>query len=240
MQDHINCNQRPLIFLGCNYAKLIQKEVCDENNIKVVGIIDSDYYGNKSDLFGIPFIDTEEVFKDPVRLEHYRNNYNFFCASNWSPEDNPVKKRNREKRHKLIDLLDQYQLNTISLVDQKANVSRYATIGRGVFVDAMCNIEAGVVIHDYVNIMWACGIGHDTTVERNTTIQRQVWTGGNCHFEQDCFIGIGAKTLKSGARFGQGTWVQEMVYIKRGTIPGEIVGLNGSNQRRVTVDPSID
>lgn len=240
MQDYVNCNKRPLIFLGCNYAMLIQKEVCDENEIEVAGIIDNDYFGNTSDLFGMPFIDSELSFTDPSKLAYYQKNFNFFCASNWSPEDNPVQKRNREKRHKLIDLLDEHQLNTISLIDQRANVSKYSNIGRGVFIDAMCNIEAGVKIHDYVNIMWSCGIGHDTIVERNTTIQRQVWTGGNCHFEPNCFIGIGAKTLKSGAKFGTGTWVQEMTYIKRGTVAGEIVGIDGVNQKRILIPKSIN
>jgi NDP-sugar pyrophosphorylase family protein len=240
MQEHINCKQRPLILLGCNHAMLIQKEVCEENGIEVAGIIDSDYFGNTSDLFNIPFIDTEESFNDLDKLKYYRDNFNFFCASNWSPEDNPVQKRNREKRHRLINLLDYYQFNVISLVDLRANLSKYAAVGRGVFIDAMCNIEAGVRISDYVNIMWSCGIGHDTTIERNCIIQRQVWTGGLCHFEPECFVGIGAKTLKTRARFGKGTWIQEMVYIKRGTVPGEIVGLDGTNTRRVFVPPSID
>jgi carbonic anhydrase/acetyltransferase-like protein (isoleucine patch superfamily) len=240
MKDYINCNKRPLIFVGCNYAMLIQKEVCDENGIEVAGIIDSDYFGNTSNLFDIPFIDTEESFNDLDKLKYYRDNFNFFCASNWSPENNPEQKRNREKRHRLINLLDYYQFNVISLVDLRANLSKYASVGRGVFIDAMCNIEASVNIHDYVTVMWACGIGHDTVIERNTVIQRQVWTGGHCHFEEDCFVGIGAKTLKTKARFGKGTWIQEMVYIKRGTVPGEIVGLDGTNTRRVVVPLSID
>lgn len=240
MQDYINCNQRPLLFLGCNRAILILKELCEEHNIEIAGIIDSDYFSNYKDLEGIPFVGTEDWFNDPKKLEYYQNNYNFFCASNWTPEDNPVQKRNRNKRRNLINMLDSFELKVISLIDPRSNVSKYANIGKGVFIDAMCNIEPGVQIDDYVNIMWGCGIGHHTVIERNCVIQRQVWTGGFCHFEEECFIGIGAKTLKQKARFGKDTWIQEMVYIKRGTVPGEVVGFEGNNQKRVIIPGSIN
>jgi carbonic anhydrase/acetyltransferase-like protein (isoleucine patch superfamily) len=240
MQDYINCNKRPLIFLGSNIVMNQLKEICEDYDIQIHGIIDNDYHSSGKEFCGIPVIDTEKSFQDPDRLDFYRTNFNFFCATNWIPEKNPVQERNREKRNNLIGLLDQYQLPVISLIDNKANVSKYATIGRGVFIDAICNIEPDVVIDDYVWIGWASGIGHGTRIERNCVIQRQVWTGGFCHFEPECFVGIGAKTLKTKARFGKGTWIQEMVYIKRGTVPGEIVGLEGTNTRRIVVPPSID
>jgi hypothetical protein len=240
MQPYINCNQRPLIFVGSNVVMNQLKEVCEDYNIEIHGIIDNDYHGSGKEFCGIPVIDTEKSFQDSKLLDFYKNNFNFFCATNWTPEKNPIHERNRQKRNNLINLLDQYQLPVISLIDNKANVSRYSTIGRGVFIDAICNIEPDVVVDDYVWIGWASGIGHGTHIERNCVIQRQVWTGGFCYFESECFVGIGAKTLKTKARFGKGTWIQEMVYIKRGTIPGEIVGLDGTNARRVVVQPSID
>jgi carbonic anhydrase/acetyltransferase-like protein (isoleucine patch superfamily) len=238
-RNHVNDNSKPLIFLGSNYAMLIIKEVCDEVGITVQGIIDSDYFGNTDTICGMPVIDSEECFNDPAKLSFYQQHFNFFCATNWSPEHNAVQQRNRDKRHQLIDLIDSLQLPCISLIDPRANVSRYATVGKGVFVDAMCNVEAGAQLHDYVNIMWACGIGHDTVVERNCTLQRQCWTGGNCYFEHDTFLGIGVRALKTGAIFGARTWIQELVYIKRGTVADEIVGLEGKNQRRVVVQQSI-
>lgn len=240
MQDYINCNKRPLIFLGSNVVMNQLKEVCEDHNINIFGIIDDDYYGSDKNFCGIPVIDTEKSFQDPARLDYYKTNFNFFCATNWSPEKNPVQIRNREKRNRLINLLDQHQLSVISLIDNLSNVSKYAKIGRGVFIDAICNIEPDVEIDNYVWIGWSSGIGHGTRIERNCVIQRQVWTGGFCHFESECFIGIGAKTLKTKAKFGKGTWIQEMVYIKRGTVPDEIVGIDGTNNRRVVIPSSID
>ena len=237
--NHINDSTKPLIFLGSNQAMLMLKEVCDEVGITVQGIIDSDYFGNTNNICGIPIIDSEESFNDPVKLAFYQKHFNFFCATNWSPEQNLIRQRNKDKRHRLINLVDSLQLPCISLVDPKANVSQYATIGKGVFIDAMCNVEAGVELHDYVNVMWACGIGHGTVVERNCTLQRQCWTGGNCYFEHDTFLGIGVKALKYGARFGARTWIQELVYIKRGTVADDVVGLASSNQRRISIQESI-
>ena len=209
-------------------------EICQDHNILIHGIIDSDYHGNTAELFGISVIDTETVFAHLDRLDYYKTNFNFFCATNWSPEDNPIQARNRQKRHQLIDLIDQHQLNCVSLVDKNATVSKFATIGHDVYIDVNCNIQPDCVIHNHVSLNWGCGIAHHTVIERNCVIRDQAWTSGYCQFEPDCFIGVGVKALKNGTKFGQGTWIQEMVYIRRGTVKEEVVGRNTPNQRRVT------
>ena len=223
---HINNNTRPLIFLGtsANMTKLV--DICDQAGIKIAGIIDNDYYGNTKFIQGIPVIDSEE------NINQYQD-CNFFCAVNWLPANDPVLVRNRDKRKRLIDLIDSKELNCISLVDSYSRVSSTATIGRGVYIDAFVLVESLAEIHDYVSIYAYTGIGHHTIVERNTVIQRHCSIAGGCVFEHDTFIGTAVKALKTNAVFGFNTFIHEGIYIRRGTIPDEIVSLNGGNRSRV-------
>jgi hypothetical protein len=210
-------------------------DVCLINGIEIAGIIDSDYWGNTHSLSGIPVIDTELCFEDPDKLEHYRKGYNFFCATNWSPENDPATVRNRQKRSRLIDLMDHHALNCISLVDPLARVSTSAQIGRGVYVDAFVLIESQCEIDDHASIFAYTGLGHHTRVMRNCVIQRHCSIAGDCVFEPNTFVGTAVRALKTGARFGSGTFIQEAVYIRRGTVPDEVVGQRGKNMNRVKI-----
>lgn len=232
---HCNDISRPLIFLGssANIEKLA--DVCATVGMTIKGIIDSDYWGNTDSIGGIPVIDSENCFDDLDLLDYYKSNFNFFCATNWTPETDPVTTRNREKRNKLIDLIDRLQLPCISLVDPLSRVASSARIGHGVFIDAFVLIEPYCNIDDHVSVYAFVGLGHHTHVMRNSVIQRHCSIGGNCVFESNVFVGTGVRALKTGARFGSGTFIHEAVYIRRGTIPNEIVGQGENNMSRVTI-----
>lgn len=232
---HCNNNSKPLVLVGSsvNMSKVI--DLCGFYNIEITGIIDGDYWNNTDTLSGIPVIDTEVSFNDPVKLQYYKNNYNFFCATNWAPENDAVTLRNKNKRSALIDLLDQYQLNCISLVDPSARISSSAKIGKGVYIDAFVLVETSAEIQDHAHVYAFTGIGHHTTVMRNCVIQRHCSIAGDCVFEPDTYIGTAVKALKTGAVFGRNTFVHEAVYIRRGTVPNEIVKFNGNNMSRIEI-----
>lgn len=232
MIQHINDKSKPLIFVGTNLCLGKYIDVCQEVGIEIHGIIDGDYFGNVDNIEGIPVIDTEESFNDPSKLEYYKN-FNFFCATNWSPETSAVASRNRDKRHRQINLLDEKELSVISLVDPLANVSYTSTIGRGCFIDAFALIEPHTVLQDYVNIYAFVGLGHHTRVDRNSVIQRHCSIAGCAHFEENCFLSVSVKALKTHAVFGKNTFIHECLYIRRGTIPNEVISINGSNMARV-------
>lgn len=227
---HINDRSKPLIFLGTNSCLGKYIDVCRELDIKIHGIIDSDYYGNTAFIDDVPVIDSDEGLVE--RTDFYKQ-FNFFCATNWIPEK--IASRNKNKRFRQIDLLDSLGVNVISLIDPKAKISSTCTIGRGSFIDCFALIEPHCNIGDYVNIFAYVGLGHHTQVDRNSVIQRHCSIGSDMYFEENCFIGIAVKALKSGARFGANTFVHECVYIRRGTVPDEVVKFNGNNMSRIEI-----
>lgn len=228
-----NNNDRPLILLGSSAAMLKITDVCDLVGIEVAGIIDSDYWGNTEFLDGIPVIDSEHSFNDVEKLEYYRENFNFFCASTWIPVNDQITTRNRRKRSMLIDLIDKYNLNCISIVDPLARVSSSAKIDKGVFIDAFALIEPHTEINDFANIFAFVGLGHHTRVMRNSVIQRHCSIAARCLIEPDTFISVACRVLKKGAVIKKGTFIHEAIYIRRNTVENEIVSIHSENPKRV-------
>ena len=228
----INNSSRPLIFIGSNSNLYQYTEICQLNGIDIAGIMDSDYYGNTDSYCEIPLIDTEESLYDAEKLKTYQEKYNFFCATNWSPEQDADIIRNRQKRHKLIDLIDQFDLRCISLVGPVNFISPSTNIGKGVFIDSMVHVGPRASIGDFVNIQAMSCVGPNATIGRNCTLQRlccisDVVVGENSYFAPM------TKALKNKAVFGANTFIHEGIYIKRGTVDNEIVSMDQGNRHRV-------
>lgn len=230
MLQHINDQSKPLIFLGSNSNINQYKEVCDEHQIQVHGIIDSEYYGDTDYINGIPVIDNEKGLLS--KIDFYRD-FNFFCATNWSPMVENHGLHNLEKRKNHIKLLQNIAVDVITLIDSKSKVSTSATVGKGCFVDAFVTIEPNCVIEDYVNIYNRSTIGHHTQIGINSVIQRGAGLAADLTVGENCYFGIGACALKHGANFGDGTFIHEGMYIRRGTVPDEIIGIHSTNKNRV-------
>lgn len=221
--SHVNNNSKPLIFLGSNAVMGKLLDICDEQEITVNGIIDNDYFGNRDSVGGIPVIDTEESFNDPKKLNFYKSSFRFFCATNWTPLKDQISVRNKNKRQHLINLIKQYDLDTISLVSKTASISPRAVIGKGAFIDTLSVLEPGVTIGDFTNIYAHVLIGHDMKIGENCVVQRKSIVAQESIVEDNCFFGPCVTAIKSKVIFKKGTFVQEGIYIKRGTVEDEIV-----------------
>lgn len=213
----INDNSKPLIFLGSNSAMAKQFDICDLTGIKIAGIIDSDYWGNTDELHGVKVIDGFN------NVGKYRDDYNFFIGSNWIPVQEAVHIRNAEKRKMIMNLVEDQKLSMISLVHPDATISPRSTIGKGCYVDAGVVIEPNCVIGNYNHFYALCFIGHNMTIGNNCVIQRQCMVAHDAIMEDDCYFGLMSKAVKTKCVWRKGTFVQEGIYIKRGTSENEIV-----------------
>lgn len=220
--------------MGSNFIMEKYTEVCEEHGIEIEGIIDNDYWGNTPELSNVSVIDSEESFNDPNKLKYYKDNFNFFCATNWTPAKDLIAIRNKNKRNRLINLIKQHDLDCISIVDTfSTKISKSITVGKGVYIDGYVNIEPRAVIGDFTNIYSHSHIGHDSVIGENCVLQRVACLASYCTVEDEVYFGISAKAFKSGAVFGKGTFIHEGMYIRRGTIPDEIISMNGNNMKRV-------
>lgn len=231
---HINNNTKDLIFIGSNSNLYKFTQVCTEHGIKVAGIIDSDYYGNTSEICGVPVTGCFEDFNDLEKVKHLRENYNFFCATNWMPMADPGTTRNRQKRKNIINLINQHQLECVSLINSRAEVSPHAIINRNVYVDCFVLVEAFATLCDFSSVYAYTGVGHHSTIGYNSVVQRHVSMTGSTQIGADVYVSIASKLLKGDAVISDGTFIHEGITLHRGTVQNEVVSLTGENTRRVT------
>lgn len=178
---------KPVIFLGANGNVSNMVEIAEYCNRKVIGIIDKDYYGNTSSLDGIDIIGSESDFDFVAQHAHF----DFFIGTNPIP-GNP---RDIQKRHRLIALVKQQNLNCANFIDPTARVSPSVVLGKGIYVGFCSNLASHVTIGDHVQIHGHVGVGHHCIIDENSVLQRKVILGGWIHLQKNAYLGISVNVV---------------------------------------------
>jgi acetyltransferase-like isoleucine patch superfamily enzyme len=209
---------KPLIFLGTNSVLDRFIEACERQQQAIAGIIDSDWFGNRESFAGLPILDTQTVFDtDPTKYQDYV----FFIGTNFHPDGG----RDIAKRRMLIDIVRQHNLSCINLIDPLSQVSRFATLGSGIFVGAHVIIEPQAVVSDFVTAWGQNTIGHRCHLGENTVIQRgaslDAITG------HDVYVGMGSWVMADDAVIvGDNAVVDPSLHVARDVEPNERVQLD--------------
>ncbi|MFM2360569.1 MAG: hypothetical protein RLY16_2562 [Bacteroidota bacterium] len=95
-------------------------------------------------------------------------------------------------RYKVLAYLKEKGYQIFSFVHPTAFVSKNATIGKGVIIYPLCNIDQGAVIDDGAIILNSSIIAHDTYVGKCCYLAPGVCMSGFIRLEELCFIGSGA------------------------------------------------
>lgn len=231
----INDITKPIVFLGSNANIFKIYELAINIGYDVAGIIDDDYHG-QGNYNGIQIVGTEkELVNDVNKL---REKFQFICATNWFTNDDTVYDRdiiirNKEKRNRLIALLDNLKLQVATIISPLARVSKYSTIGKGVFVDDFAVIEPHVTVADHNSIYAFSYIGHDSIINRNCVIQRYCFITSTVTIENNVYMGLCSKILRSNSTISQGTFIHPGLTLLRGTVSNEEISLVGKDLRKV-------
>jgi len=209
-----------IIFLGTSVSMGIQIEAAERLGYEIVGIIDSDWFGNRATFCEVPVINSEKIFEtDP---EHYQN-VEFFICVNWNPNDDNL--RDTLKRKQLIDLVNLYQLPCANLISDLSYVSRFAKLGKNVFVGNATTIEPNCVIDDFVCIMDNVTLGHHSMVGHNSVMQRMSSLKGTVG--HNSYVGIGSMIFShQGCTVGNNVDIGPGLYVSRNVDHNERVRLD--------------
>jgi UDP-3-O-[3-hydroxymyristoyl] glucosamine N-acyltransferase len=232
----INDTSRPLILLGTNSNLLKLLELCQEIGYAVAGIIDDDYHGQG-------YEDLEVICREAELAEgrsYYRDRYQFFCATNWVPDDYAVAQRNRDKRARYTGMMRQYALQPATIVSPRARVSQHARIGAGTIIDDFAVIEPRVTIGEHCIIHSHSTVGHDSTIGAGCMLQRYVGITSLVTVEERCYFGIRSAVLRSDVTIGEGTFVHPNLMLLRGTGYSETVSLAGRDLRKVYAEQTVE
>lgn len=207
---------KTLVFLGCNTAMQLFVDAASRQGLVVAGIMDSDYYGNTDVFAGLPVIGSEHEFEDPVKLAHLLSQYEFFIATNWSPD--PAHTRDRTKRKQLIDVVLAHNIKCISLVDPQCYIGSNVTIGQGCYIGYNSYIEFDNIIGDFCIIHSDIGLSYGCTIGQNTIVRQRCGLA-NADVGNNVYIGTCTNMFTSSARLvvgddaviNQGLWVMRSV-----------------------------
>jgi sugar O-acyltransferase (sialic acid O-acetyltransferase NeuD family) len=103
-----------------------------------------------------------------------------------------------------------------TLVHPQASVSRWARLGRGVYVSFGASIGGGVLSGDHVAFSPACVIGHDSVFAEFALVAPRAVISGFVRVGRCCYIGAGAMIrqklqIDEGALVGLGAVVTKNV-----------------------------
>ncbi len=93
-----------------------------------------------------------------------------------------------------------------TLIHPSAVVSKYATIGKNVFISAGVSIGPNAVIEDHVIVLANSTIHHDTRIGTGSIICGNVLLAGNVEVGSQVYIGAGS-TIKNGINVGSGSLI---------------------------------
>jgi acetyltransferase-like isoleucine patch superfamily enzyme len=202
----------------------------------VHGIIDDDYAG-AGVYKGIPVIGAESLLaQDPL----LQPDFQFICATNWVADDYPVAERNRIKRQRQIQLIEELGLRTATLVAPLATVSAYARLGMGVIVWDHATLEPEVTVGNHSQIYDYAVIGHETTIGSNVVIQRYCLVTSLVTIEDQVYLGLRSAVARSDVCICKGTFLHPEIMLLRSTHAEEVVGLAGKDLRKVYHRPSTE
>jgi len=212
---------KPVIFLGSSFQLFSFVDICNEQNIPMHGIIDSDYYGNTESFEDLlPYIDSEQT----ANWGKLKKEFDFFIGVS----NTPTVPRNVIKRLNFIDLIEQYDLPCINLIDRQTLIPSTVTLGKGIYIGFHSAIGPKVTIKDHVTLHPINGIGHHSTVGKNAVIQRDVVLTSNTTVGDNAYIGISAKCLKEpNMRIGKDSIIHPGVIVMRDVEDGETIKLTG-------------
>lgn len=178
---------KPIIFLGSGLQITEFAEICDLAAQSVVGIIDSDYYGNTTDYQGIPYVGREDDFD----FSDASDKYDFFIGSA-AVAGMP---RTIQRRRQFVDLVDQLNLPCANIIDPQCRISPKAKLGKGVYIGYSSWISHQVVIHDHCIMHAFSAVGHGCVIGKNTTFKGNVGASSNVTFGENVIALIGSRFL---------------------------------------------
>lgn len=163
---------------------------------EIIGILDQYYYGNTTDIEGVPFIGSELELLDPdnQQAQQWRQDCWFFVASFWDGREyNPRHQGldNEQLRKDRIQLVESLGVKIANLIHPQTRFTwgqDSINLGHGILIAGEVCIAHQVNIGNHVLIDWGSMIYSYTNLEDNSS------------------LGIGSRvgccTIKENARIG--------------------------------------
>ncbi len=183
-------------------------ELCEDNDISIVGVIDQSSKDIEPDL---KYLGTDD---DVSKLLSQINNIPLIITP-----DNP------KIRQKLYLYYSGFGLSFATIISKKAVVSNSAILGIGNVIQASVNISSKVrtgkfvKINSQANLMHHCSVGDFTTIAPNAVLLGRVTIGNNCYIGANSTI-LPNVSICDNVMIGAGSVVTKDINIPNTTFLG--------------------
>jgi len=165
-----NLFRKKLILVGSRQNLNDIIVAAEHSGYKIIGILDSHYWGNTDSICGIPVIGSEQELLDPKC--RWRK-YEFFPANWWDGRQALKGGYDADQlRRDRLDLLDRCGVRVANLISKDIHWfhnKKNFTIGKGVLILSNASIGADVKLDDYSVVDWDVRLQY-VNVGRNTII----------------------------------------------------------------------
>lgn len=132
-------------------------------------------------------------------------------------------------REKIATLIEVKQKEVATIISKSASVSKYAKIGKGVFINRNVSVNAFAEIGNYVILNTGCVIEHDCIIGNTVHVAPGVVLAGNVQIGNRTFIGANT-VVKQGVKIGKDVIIGAGSVIINDISDGEkVVGNPGKN-----------
>lgn len=164
------------VILVGGFIELI--ELCELCNIEITGIIDNKL---KEDYCGYPIIGNDA---DAPKLFD-----KFHTKPLILSPDLPA------TRKILADYYVGLGYSFVSVISPKAEISKSATIGKGVIIQTGVNVSSNVCLGNFVRLNTNANIMHESIIEDYTTIAPSAVVLGRVKIGKHCYVGANSTIL---------------------------------------------
>jgi sugar O-acyltransferase (sialic acid O-acetyltransferase NeuD family) len=172
------CSIPLLIFpLGGNAIEAL--DCIDEEKYRVMGFIEDDPAKIGTSYANIPVFDRSALKMFPEAK---------VLACVGSPQ-------NFQQREDIIRSLEIENERYATIIHPKAQISKFATIGKNCLLMAGVVVTHNAKIGDHVIILPNSVIHHDVIIENGTCIGANVVVAGGTHIGESCYIGSGSNII---------------------------------------------
>lgn len=184
-----------LLFLGHSQSILRLKEVAEIIGYNVIGIVDDNYFGNTESLDQLPIVGTE---KDIAPILGKYPAAGFFVSTPRTARTQEWQIPIDDKRRRMIETVRHHHLPLVNLIHPSSEVSKYATLGQGIFVGFGSLIQHRANICDFVYVREQVSVSHDARIESNVFLGAQSYIGSNARIGKNAYIGMKSVVIASG------------------------------------------
>ncbi len=100
-------------------------------------------------------------------------------------------------RIKWLKILEKMNFEIPTIIDPSAEISKYALLEKGSFINTNVVIQCNVKIKSGSILNTSCTIDHDSIVGEGTHISPGVNIAGNVNIGKSCWIGIGSQIIQN-------------------------------------------